>query len=945
MTGIFGVSNDWHELVVDSSVDTLELRPDFNTLIEDEDNKYTSHKLELSNMWAASETKFFVETSDLATVREDITPIKLFLQSRQESKLLRIMPMECNPDEKLSTENAIGVLRNTGKSSHFLFIRPISWERQINEDKIKRAIKDHLSKHTIQIVEPKDEKESKIEEVVNVDSVYKKTKELLENSGNETKIKLPLVAYKKKGTFQIVSSLFRMLIAVTKYLQSNPNKTVQIMTNPGDENVQKVFEHVNYAWLPPRPQQRERAPSLLSNLRATLRKSTLLKPFMSTTWNDLFEGEGDNKRLSLEKIQKKPNNWTLKSSDDETVLMIAAKEGNEEIARAALENKMDIDAQDAIGYTALHTAAYYGQVEVARMLLLREVPNLIAKEDGDNNTAFDIAVFENKPVIVEFLLKHKVGGKDAVSIEERKQALKDLQAKRESEDQDFLKAQYNELIQLLENSIPKDEEDDHLIPTKEELNNVVDSMFSIQGLDIPEDGISADRNGLFESSIHKIRVAFLRKFIKWFKQNSSENWNTIIKNEQVRKYIRYIFSLNRKPEDIERVVLKVKSALSGDNKNFAEQMENFFKSTYFHWSFTKPNALTLGRVVSAESFFGKFLLNAFKLEKIGTEAIEITSKQLNDAIKLMRPPEAEALSVDEINAFVDSMPAADGLTLPDTLTKANISENLSNLKVVLLRHYIKLFKQNEQGGWKTVIQKPVARKAVQTIFDKEKTPQEIFGAVTKLNNATGDEQDTATINEFIQNLTKFDKDIQTTRESDYLIQLEFGFDTDFFTETKKGLGVKVVESDPSDTYTPTLVDAVNLNAALTNIRTIVPEPTAPEPTAPPVPVVSGVDEEKSVIQQIMAIINNAKIKYDKKIERIKPLIVELKRNEESQEYKDAVSALNSEMEKSFATVKNYEVVAGQLISNTKQEWIRNFSALESDYFTDSSNMQAAYEVK
>jgi ankyrin repeat protein len=87
-----------------------------------------------------------------------------------------------------------------------------------------------------------------------------------------------------------------------------------------------------------------------------------------------------------------------------TALMIAAREGQMEIARLLLQRGAAVDMPDALGLTALHVAAINGQDEIVSLLLEAGAEPRAQVEDG--RTPLMMAAGRGHLGVVRVLLEH-----------------------------------------------------------------------------------------------------------------------------------------------------------------------------------------------------------------------------------------------------------------------------------------------------------------------------------------------------------------------------------------------------------------------------------------------------------------------------------------------------------------------------------------------------------
>ncbi|KAF3005617.1 hypothetical protein E8E13_002525 [Curvularia kusanoi] len=109
-------------------------------------------------------------------------------------------------------------------------------------------------------------------------------------------------------------------------------------------------------------------------------------------------------------------NWKrgLEERDDEeaTALHWAAYHGNVEIVRLLLEAGADIEAETEDNGTALHIAAHEDHEDVVRLLLEEGASRCIEVEDCGHKTALDVAIFEGSVASVRLLIEEGAEVKD-----------------------------------------------------------------------------------------------------------------------------------------------------------------------------------------------------------------------------------------------------------------------------------------------------------------------------------------------------------------------------------------------------------------------------------------------------------------------------------------------------------------------------------------------------
>lgn len=92
-----------------------------------------------------------------------------------------------------------------------------------------------------------------------------------------------------------------------------------------------------------------------------------------------------------------------KDDDGYTALMFAAGRGSEDSVRVLLENDADMKITRKNGRTALHQAAYFGQLKTAQLLLDKDA-SMLSCRDHNNLSALHLAITESEEEFVEVLL-------------------------------------------------------------------------------------------------------------------------------------------------------------------------------------------------------------------------------------------------------------------------------------------------------------------------------------------------------------------------------------------------------------------------------------------------------------------------------------------------------------------------------------------------------------
>lgn len=107
----------------------------------------------------------------------------------------------------------------------------------------------------------------------------------------------------------------------------------------------------------------------------------------------VYAEKGDVK--NFKKYMSKIDDLNVTTSEGQTALIIASKEGNEEIVRILLANKFaSVNIQDEFGMTALTWAVSRGHVNIVNMLIRDTRVNPNIQVYGDKATALSIASVE-----------------------------------------------------------------------------------------------------------------------------------------------------------------------------------------------------------------------------------------------------------------------------------------------------------------------------------------------------------------------------------------------------------------------------------------------------------------------------------------------------------------------------------------------------------------------
>ena len=90
------------------------------------------------------------------------------------------------------------------------------------------------------------------------------------------------------------------------------------------------------------------------------------------------------------------------NTEVDTTLIQAAKKGNTELVKSALNNGANVNAKDADGWTALHQAALYGPKEAVELLIAKGAAVNVKEKDGW--TPLDQAAYNGIIEVAEFLI-------------------------------------------------------------------------------------------------------------------------------------------------------------------------------------------------------------------------------------------------------------------------------------------------------------------------------------------------------------------------------------------------------------------------------------------------------------------------------------------------------------------------------------------------------------
>jgi ankyrin repeat protein len=110
-----------------------------------------------------------------------------------------------------------------------------------------------------------------------------------------------------------------------------------------------------------------------------------------------------NKTMAQLFIRKKIS-VDCENNENQTPLHLACEHGNQNVVRMLTDKFADMDAEDNLGYTPLHYASLYGYNKIAKNLMDKYCD--IEIEDDEGNTPLHIACKNGQTEIVKLLLKY-----------------------------------------------------------------------------------------------------------------------------------------------------------------------------------------------------------------------------------------------------------------------------------------------------------------------------------------------------------------------------------------------------------------------------------------------------------------------------------------------------------------------------------------------------------
>jgi len=103
-------------------------------------------------------------------------------------------------------------------------------------------------------------------------------------------------------------------------------------------------------------------------------------------------------------LELEPSLINRQNYNKNTVLIIAAFQGNRELAKLFIENKADVNLQNHEEATALHIAVDNGKTKLAKLLIENGAD--VNLQNNDGNTALHLAVYKGNTKLAEFLIEN-----------------------------------------------------------------------------------------------------------------------------------------------------------------------------------------------------------------------------------------------------------------------------------------------------------------------------------------------------------------------------------------------------------------------------------------------------------------------------------------------------------------------------------------------------------
>jgi len=163
-------------------------------------------------------------------------------------------------------------------------------------------------------------------------------------------------------------------------------------------------------------------------------------------------------------------------------LYFAIQFGNLHKAQSAIQNNANINNPDNCSYVPLHHAAYYGHIEIVKLLLMHGAHNSINAQSCTGSTPLYYAVYRNHIEIVKLLVD--AGASITLKNKDHETAL-DL-ARREKK---------QEISQLLEEYLLLQKEAQET-PTRETLHKAIKGNYPNLVIQVLKKGIIADISDL-----------------------------------------------------------------------------------------------------------------------------------------------------------------------------------------------------------------------------------------------------------------------------------------------------------------------------------------------------------------------------------------------------------------------------------------------------------------